>query len=170
MPAKIILRNECADYLDIGTKEKPEICLLDVCEDLEENFSAKTLDRAYTSRASAVTFTTGYQTKFPYKTDIYADEKVGVFLAKIGEEQQLNVTLDFIRVKLWVPIENKENTFYARKFKVAVAPSNVGGKGGEALTTSGDFNAIADVIVGEFNTETKTFTSASEAAAAVIGG
>lgn len=170
MAEKIVMRHQCADYIDIGTTAEPDVRLMDVFEQIDENYGVQTMERPYVSRKSSVKMTTGYQTSFPYKADIYEDEEVAEYLQAVGEEQQVNVTTDFIRVKLWKPIASKENTYYARKFRVAVEPTSTGGAGGEAINTSGNLNAISDVVIGEFNTTTKAFTAASAAAVSNLGG
>ena len=59
----------------------------------------------------------------------------------------------------------KENTFYARKFRVSVEVSSITGAGGEIISQEGNLNQIGDVVIGEFNTQTKTFTEAAAAPA-----
>ena len=90
---------------------------------------------------------------------------VSEFIRDIAEEQQIGVETDFIRVRLYQPIASKENTFYARKFRVSVEVSSITGAGGEIISQEGNLNQIGDVVIGEFNTQTKTFTAAAAAPA-----
>lgn len=155
-----IFRNLIADYLDVGTSETPDIRLMNVFETIDESPNAQTVDKHYTSDKSASTITTGYQTQFPITGDRYKDNAVTDFIAKIAEEQLLGVQAVFYRVNLFKPIASKENTFYARKFIVEFAIDTLGGAGGEIATVEGNMNAQGDVVIGEFNVATKTFTAA----------
>ena len=59
------------------------------------------------------------------------------------------------------PIPAKENTFYARKIGVCVAVSTFNDNDGE-IQVEGELLGIGDIIEGEFNTTTKTFTAKGE--------
>ncbi|WP_099205883.1 hypothetical protein [Scatolibacter rhodanostii] len=157
-----IFRNLIADYLDIGTETTPDIHVMSVFETIDESPQAQTVEKHYTSDKSATTITTGYQSQFPITGDRYKDNKVTDFIAKIGEEQRLGVQCDYFRVNLFQPIAAKADTYYARKFVVGFAIDTLGGAGGEIATVEGNMNAIGDVVIGEFNIKTKTFTAASE--------
>ena len=65
-----------------------------------------------------------------------------------------------MRVELFQPAEGAENTFPARKFKVAVEVSGMTGEGGGIMKVTGNLNGVGDFIDGTFNTATKTFTPA----------
>jgi len=164
-----IFRYLIADYLDISATETPDLHLMNVFENVDESPNAQTTDKHYTADKSTTTITTGYQTQFPITGDRYKDNAVTDFIAKIAEEQLLGVQAPYIRVNLFKPIEGKTNTYYARKFTVEFAIDTLGGAGGEIATIEGNMNAQGDVIVGEFNTETKEFTAAEDAEAGVIG-
>lgn len=164
-----IFRYLIADYLDIGTSATPDIRLMNVFENVDESPNAQTTDKHYVSDKSSTTITTGYQTQFPITGDRYKDNAVTDFIADIAEKQLLGVQAAYYRVNVFKPIEGKENTFYARKFTVEFAIDTLGGAGGEIATIEGNMNAQGDVIIGEFNTTTKTFTPADEAAPGDIG-
>lgn len=129
---------------------------------IDENPNAQTTQKHYTADKSATTLTTGYQTQFPITADLYKDNKVVEFIRDIGEEQKLGVEADYFRVRLYQPIPEKQNTYYARKFRVGFEISGITGAGGEIMSIDGNMNAIGDAVVGEFNISTKTFTPASE--------
>ena len=74
----------------------------------------------------------------------------------------MGVEADYFRVRLYQPIPEKQNTYYARKFRVGFEISGITGAGGEIMSIDGNMNAIGDAVVGEFNISTKTFTPASE--------
>lgn len=157
-----IFRNSIADYLDVGSEDAPDIQVMSVFETVEEEPAAQTVQKHYTSDASATTLTTGYQTKFPLSGDLYKNNKVIEFIRDIAEEQKLGVQADYYRVRLYQPITEKKNTFFARKFRVGFAVSKISGKGGELVSIEGDMNVIGDAAIGEFNTATKIFTAREE--------
>lgn len=157
-----VFRKWIADYLDVGTEEAPDIRVMNVFETIDEEPTAQEEQKHYTSDASATTFTVGYQTKFPIKGDLYKDNKVAEFIRDIGEEQKLGVQADYYRVRLYQPIEGKENTCYARKFRVGFAINTIGGEGGKISGIEGNMNALGDAVIGEFDTTTKTFTAKSD--------
>lgn len=155
-----VFRYELADYLDIGTASAPDVRVMSVFETIDENPNAQTMEKHYTNNRSATTITTGYKPQFPIKGDLYKDNGVIKFLRDIGEEQKVGVTADYYRVRLYEPIEGKENTFYARKFRVGFEVSTIAGAGGEIVGVEGNMNTIGDLVIGEFNTITRIFTPA----------
>ena len=70
-----------------------------------------------------------------------------------------------MQVFLEKPVEEKQNTFEAKQRRVAVEISEFSDNEGE-IQGSGNLLAKTDWVNGEFNTQTKTFTEASE----VMGG
>ena len=91
--------------------------------------------------------------------------EINKMLEKVGKEQLLGADCQtlFCRVELDNPIALKENTFYARQCKVAAEVSEMSVEAGAKRGISGNLNALEDIVVGEFNTQTKTFTPASQA-------
>lgn len=161
-----ILRNKVADYLNTEPgEESPAYHLMNVFETIDENPNAQVVEKHYTSDKAATKLTSGYAPQFPITGDQYLDNDVSEFIRDIAEEQQIGVETDFIRVRLYQPIASKENTFYARKFRVSVEVSSITGAGGEIISQEGNLNQIGDVVIGEFNTQTKTFTEAAAAPA-----
>ena len=102
--------------------------------------------------------------QFPITGDQYQDNDVSEFIRDVAEEQKIGVETDYVRVRLYQPIASKENTFYARKFRVSVEVSSITGAGGEIVSQEGNLNQVGDVVIGEFNTATKTFTEAGASA------
>lgn len=155
-----IFRHEVADYLDVGTADTPDIQVMRTFESIDENPNAQTTTKHYTANKSATVITTGYQTQFPITADMYQNDPVMKYLRDIGEEQKLGVQTDYIRVRLYEPVGEEANTFYARRFRVEVEISSISGGGGEQISISGNLNSQRDVEIGTFNTETRTFTPA----------
>ncbi|HBF65644.1 MAG TPA: hypothetical protein DDW34_07755 [Clostridium sp.] len=81
-------------------------------------------------------------------------------LYNIGRNQKTGAEaeLEYVRVELFQPHETLENTFYGRKFKVAVAVTGITGAGGEAMKVTGTLHGVGDPVYGTFNTTAKTFT------------
>lgn len=151
-----ILRHDVADYLEVnGTLE-----LMSVYNSIDENPTAQTKETQYTADKTKSKRTTGYATVFPITGDMYRNEKTSEYLRDIGEEQRLGTECEtnYIRVRLYQPIAGKANNFYARQFRVAVEISGITGAGGENMVIAGNLNSIADVVIGTFDTTTKTFT------------
>lgn len=165
-----VYRYEVADYLNLAAAgaSTPDYKLLNVMDTVDENPNAQTSEKHYTADKSATTLTTGYKPQFPIKGDMYAENAVMEWLRDIGEEQKLGVETDYVRVRLYEPIQGKDNTFYARRFLVSPEISTVSGAGGEIMSISGNLNTIGDVVIGEFNTETRTFKSLADVAADTI--
>ena len=84
-------------------------------------------------------------------------------LYKIGRDELTGADAerDYIRVELFEPVASKENTFKARKFRVAVEVASCAGAGGETIKVTGNLNNVGTFVDGEFNTTTKTFTEAA---------
>lgn len=146
-----------ADYLDIGTESTPNILPLQFFTQMDESPQAKTSDKAYVFDKNTTVLTTAYQTQFPFATDEYTDDEVSAFIRDIAEEQKLGTVCPYYKVRMYEP-ETGENTFYARKFLVGFAIDSVNRGAGGIKAITGNLNAIGDVVIGTFNTETKTFT------------
>jgi len=156
-----VLRHQIADYLNIGTKEEQDYHLMGVGFNTIDESKNPTVDsKTYVNQKSATKTITGYETSFSFDSDLIKDEATVMDLYAIGTEEKTgsDAERDYIRVELFTPISAKENTFKAYKRRVAVECSDVSGGGGETVVVKGNLNAVGDVIIGEFNTETKQFT------------
>ncbi len=154
-------RYDVADYIDVGPKGTPNILVMDVFTEINENPNAKTSEKHYTADKSSTKQTTGYATTFPITSDMYSNEPVAEFLRDIAEEQKVGAACetDYFRVRLYEPVNGQEHTYYARKFRVSVEVSSISGVPGDTMQLSGNLNAIGDAVIGTFNTSTKTFTA-----------
>lgn len=152
-----ILRHNVADYLKVGS----EFVLMSVFNAIDENPTAQVKETQYTADKTKSKRTIGYSTTFPITADMYKNEKTSEFLRDIGEEQRLGADCEteYVRVRLYQPIAGKTNVFYARLFRVAVEISGITGAGGESMVIAGNLNGISDVVIGTFDTTTKTFTA-----------
>ncbi|MEG2295433.1 MAG: hypothetical protein RSB96_01670 [Oscillospiraceae bacterium] len=155
-----IFRDKLADYIKIGK----EFEVMKVYNQIDENPSAKTKETHYTSQKTSTKTTIGYAPSFPITGDMYSSERTSEFFRDIGEEQKIgsDCETEYLRVRLYEPIAGKDNTCYARLFRVAVEITGITGAGGEHMVITGNLNSLDDVVIGEFNTETKTFTSKAD--------
>lgn len=152
-----------AHYINTGGSSASEYNLMSVFTSINESPNAQTEETQYTVNKSKSTETTGYQTQWAFEGVLHAEEKTVEFLEKIGKEQLLgaDAQTDLVIVELDKPAGlEKANTFYARKCHVGVEITDLPTEAGEKRKISGNLNALEDIIVGEFNTETKQFTEA----------
>ncbi len=156
-----VMRFKIADYLNIGTSEKPEYSFMGAgFNTLDETVGAQTDSKTYINQVTASTTVKGYQTEFPYDTDMVKDEKAGMALYAVGRDHKTgeDAEFDYVRVDLYDPVENRKNVFKARKFRVAAVVSDSKGNGGEVMVNTGTLSCVGDPIQGYFDTTTKTFT------------
>lgn len=166
MANESIMRYQIADYLGVLGAEKaaePTFELLGAgVNTLDENPAAQSDTKAYVNDRAASSIIKSYQPQFPFDTDLIKSEKAVMELYTIGRNELTGADAerDYIRVELFEPVASKENTFKARKFRVAVAVDSCAGAGGEAVKVTGNLNNVGTFVDGEFNTQTKTFTEA----------
>lgn len=161
MMNETVMRNQIADYLNTSTNGTPSFALMGVgFNTLDENPNAQTDGKTYIHQKAQSSQIKNYQTQFPFDTDLIASEEAVMALYNIGRNQKIgkDAELEYVRVELFQPHETLENTFTARKFKVAVAVSGISGAGGEAVKVTGTLHGVGDPMFGTFNTSTKTFT------------
>ena len=96
-----------------------------------------------------------------------SDEEIGalsmynvISVDEIGRNQKTGAEAEkkYVRVDLFKPVAEQENTFEARMFIVAVEVSSVDGEGGGVVRVTGNLNGVGDFVAGVFNTGTRTFT------------
>ncbi|MDU1453150.1 MAG: hypothetical protein E6912_00030 [Paeniclostridium sordellii] len=153
-------RKIVADYLKVG---KEFVFMGTGFTELNESPSAKTKSKQYINEQSATTSITGYETEFGFETDQIRDEKAIDFICNIGELQKIgaDAETEYIKVDLDKPAK-AENGFRARKFKVAVSIDDFEAKDNE-MSAKGKLLGMGDLVVGTFDTSTKTFTEGFEA-------
>ena len=112
-----VMRYQIADYLNTGTDSTEVYSLMGVgFNTLDENPSAQSDGKTYIHQKSQTSHIKGYQTQFPFDTDLIASETAVMALYDIGRNQKTgaDAELDYIRVELFRTITAKENTFQAR--------------------------------------------------------
>ena len=159
-----LMRYNIADYLNIGTDSEEYAQMGTGFNSLNESPNAQVDTKAYINDKSTSSTTTGYQGQFPFEADMIKDERALMKLYEIGRNQKTgaDAEVDYVRVELFEPVASKDNTFKARKFRCSVEISDISGEGAQPLVLSGNLNQVGDMVDGEFNTTTKTFTPAGE--------
>ncbi|NFS12782.1 hypothetical protein FDE77_16335 [Clostridium botulinum] len=160
---KKAMRYDIADYLNIGEKgsEAATYVLLGTgVNTLDESVGAQTDSKTYINDKTQTTTVKGYQTEFPYDTDMVLDEEAGMALYKVGRDHLTgqDAEFDYVRVDLYDPVKEKINLFKARKFKVAAVVSDSKGNGGEVMVNTGTLSCVGDPTQGYFDTTTKKFS------------
>lgn len=157
-----VSRYQIADYLNVGTSEAAEWALMGVgFNTLDENPNAQTDGKTYINQKTQTSQIKGYNTQFPFDSDVIKDEAAVMALYKVGRDHFVGgeAEKDYIRVDLFEGTKG-EGGYPARKFRVAVEVTSFSGAGGEIVKVSGNLNAVGDFVEGTFNTTTKTFTPA----------
>lgn len=153
-----------ANYLNIGTKSEPSYAFCGAgFKKLNETPSAQTKSRRYKCDKSASKSITGYDFSIPFELDQIRDQEAILYIVNIGELQLTGeeAETDTLIVDLDKPIDGEQDSYYARKFDVAVEVSSFDDDEGE-MTGAGNLLGIGDPIVGKFNTTTRKFTANDE--------
>ena len=160
-----VQRHNIADYIDTSATETPSYELMGTgFTTLDESPNAQVKSSKYINNPTATKITPGYETQFPFNSDLIASETAVKKIHDIATLQKTggDCELGYVRVNLFEPaIEGDEpvaNTFVARKFKVAVEVSGITDSDG-TMTVSGNLNQAGVMDPGTFNTQTKTFTA-----------
>ena len=150
-----------ANYINTGSTDTPSWAFCGAgFKTLNEQPSAQTKSRRYKCDKSASKSIVSYDWSTPFEIDQIRTQEAVNFIVNIGELQLTgeDAETDFLIVDLDKPINNEANTFYTRKFRVAVEVSAFDDDDGE-LTGSGNLLGIGDPVVGKFNVKTLTFTA-----------
>lgn len=153
-------RHEFADYLNIQTSETPSWFLMGTgFKTLDENPGAQTSKKKYVNEKSSSSSITSYETKFPFESDLIVQQEPVLALYKVGRDHLTgsDAEFEYVRVELWDKVENKENEFAARLFRVSAEISSISGE--DEIAVSGNLNAVGDPVDGTFNPTTKVFTA-----------
>ena len=154
-------RRKYANYLNVSKLSSEEYVLMGAgFTDLNESPSAQTTSKSYVNDKIATKSIVGYDWSTAFNTDMIRSEKAVDYICNIGELQLVGpeAETDYIIVDLDKPVSEKENTFTARKFRVAIEVSSFDNNDGD-MAASGNLLGIGDLVVGEFNTTTKAFTA-----------
>lgn len=134
-----------ADYLKVG--EKFEFMGVGF-ESIDEKPNAQTRETRYVSDASSTQSITSYKWQADFSGDQIENEKVIEYITAIGKELKTGVDAETEYIKVDMDKEaNEENSYYARKFKVAVQVSEFPNNDGN-LGLSGTFLGLGDPTIG----------------------
>ena len=125
--------------------------------DLNEAPTAVSASKRYVSDSSTTKTITGYEWSTAYVTDMIRSEKAVDFICNIGEMQLTGAAAEteYVIVDLDVPA-TAANEFKARKINVAVEVATFDNADG-VMGATGNLLGKGNMILGTFNTETKTF-------------
>ncbi len=154
-------RHDFADYLNIQTEDTPRFVLMGTgFTTLDENPGAQTAKKKYVNEKSTTSSVTGYETVFPFESDLIVQQEAVLALYNVGRNHCTGSDAEFqyVRVELWDKVPGKENEFAARLFTVSAEISSISGE--DEIAVSGNLNAVGDPVDGTFNTATRTFTPA----------
>ena len=160
--AKNVLRHNIADYLNVGTASEANFVLMGTgFTTLDEEAGAQSETVKYINEKTSSSSIVSYESSFPFEAEHITDEDAieAIYNVMRNHMTGADAEFDYVRVELWNPVPNSENTFEARKFKVSAEATSYSGENKQAL--SGNLNAVGDPVLGTFNTSTKTFTAAS---------
>lgn len=161
-------RRSYANYLNVGTTVEEFVLMNAGFTELNESPAAQTSSKRYVGDKSASKAITGYDWSAPFNTDMIRSEKAIELICNIGEMQLIgsDAETDYIIVDLDKP-GSGENTFKARKFRVAIEVSDFENNDGE-MAAAGNLLGVGDVVLGTFNTTTKIFTAGFNEALGVL--
>lgn len=124
-----------------------------------EEMNAQTDSKKYINNASATGSVKSYEWSKSVTADLIEEEEVIAYMADIGRTMKTggDCETEHVTVHLNKSVNGKNNTYYARKIGVSVAISSFSDNDGE-MQMEGELLGRGDIMEGEFNTETRTFT------------
>lgn len=160
-------RYQQPDYIDVsGGTGSPQYELLGFgVTQLDNSPAAKTSSKRYVNQKSATQSIGSYEWTAPLEFDLIRSEKAIAFIADIGENEKTGAEAETLYVKVYMnkPVADKQNTFEAKRRRVAIEVADFSDNDGE-IQGSGNLLAVSDWVEGSFDTTTKTFTEKGAAA------
>lgn len=159
-----IMRYQIADYISAIAETEDYKFMGTGFSQLDENPNAQTEETVYICDKTSSTDITSYQSQYPFTSHLIKEQEATLMLYKVGRNHFVGEEAEFyyVRVDLYDPVSDTENTYKARKMHVSVEVSSCSGSGGQKIEVSGNLNAKGDPIEGTFNTTTRTFTPTEE--------
>lgn len=153
-----------ANFLNCGTREATAYALLGVgAKTLDEKPSAQTKSKKYVCDKSTTKSISGYDWSTAFEIDQIREQAAINYIVNIGENQLTGADAETDYLIVDLDQKNEDGTYHARKFDVAIEVADFNNDDGE-MTCSGNFLGKGDPVEGSFDTSTKTFTAADEAA------
>lgn len=158
MPEIIRQRRMQSNWLNCGTGEAAAYALLGVgAKTLDESPSAQTKSRRYVCDKSATKSVSGYDWTTAFDIDQIRSQTAVNYIVNIGEKQLVGEDAETDYVIADLDQKTSENTYHARKFRIAIEVSSFTNDEGE-MGCTGNLLAKGDPVEGTFNTQTKVFT------------
>ena len=159
MENNTVMRSNIADFLYCDTgKEKGYFLMGMGFTSLNENPNAQAEQRAYISDRSASSIIRGYETQFPFATDMIQSEPPVMKILDIGRNQRRGAAAetDYVRVETFLET-GMADVHPARKFKASIEVADITGEGTQLMECSGNLNQVGDFTPGVFDIISKTF-------------
>lgn len=163
METNTVMRSRMADFLYCGAGGNKGFFLMGMgFTTLDENTNAQAEKRPYISDKVASTIIRGYETQFPFATDIMTKQPVIELLYTISRNQLRggDAETDYVRVEAFYET-GQPNVHPARKFRVAVEVTDITGEGTQHMEMTGNLNPVGDFVPGAFDIATNTFYAGS---------
>ena len=170
MENNTVMRSMIADFLYCDAGDKRGFFLMGMgFTTLDENPNAQAEQRAYISDRSASSIIRGYETQFPFATDMIQSEPPVMKILDIGRNQLRGAAAEteYVRVETFLPT-GVVDVHPARKFRVSIEVTDVTGEGAQLVECSGNLNQVGDFMPGVFNITSKTFYPGTTGADGVL--
>jgi len=149
-----------ANYIDVGAGETHDIVLMGTgYTALDENPSAQTTSRRYIIDKSATQSVSGYDWSVAFDIDQIREQAAVNYICRIGEMMLTgaDAETDYFIIDIDQP-ESEDDTYHARKMRVAVAVDSFTNDDGN-MGCTGNLLGIGDITEGTFDITAKTFTA-----------
>lgn len=163
---KLVTRSEWLAYMEVGGDSAKTYKLIgEGFTSFAESKNPKEYSRQYVNEKSERTDVVGYAPSIDYSCDVYSTDPVIQELITIADKELIgsDTHRKICSVNTWVA-GTTEGTYAAFERTYAVVPSTKG-DGTDALIYAGTLRAVGDIVPGEFDPDTCTFTAESEISA-----
>ena len=159
MENNTVMRSRITDFLYCDSGENKGYFLMGMgFTALNENPNAQAEQRAYISDRSTSSIIRGYETQFPFATDVIQSEPPVMKILDIGRNQRRGSAAEtrYVRAEAFLPT-GVADVHPAREFNVSIEVTDVTGEGAQIVECSGNLNQVGDFTPGVFDIISKTF-------------
>ena len=159
MENNTVMRSMIVDFLHCDTGGKQGFYLMGMgFTSLDENPNAQAEQRAYINDRSVSSIIRGYETQFPFATDLIQSEPPIMKILDIGRNQRRGsaAEAEYVRTEAFLST-GIADVHPARKFRVSIEVTNTTGEGAQLVECSGNLNQVGDFTPGAFSIATRTF-------------
>lgn len=159
MANKLVTRSEWAAYAEVGEADKAYHLIGEGFSSLTESKNPKEYSRQYVHEKTERTDVTGYASSLSYSFDVYSEDPVIQHIIAVTDQEKVgtDAQIKICSVNKWITVGGVSGTYEAYERTYAIIPDGKG-DGTDALVYTGTLRAVGDIVKGEFNTETNTFT------------